>query len=422
MVTKIIHSKNIRAILTYNENKVRDREAELLMAAGYPLSPGQLSFNGKLERMLMLTRQNEGTKTNAMHVVISFSPEDKLDNDVMQSIALQFMEEIGFGAQPFLLYRHYDTYNPHLHIATVNIAAGGQRIETHNIGRNQAQRARRLIEELYGLVKAEEQQKQEDTLYLPSLLRNVVHGKVPTKATITAIVRLVTSTYKFTSIPELNVILRQFNLMAYRGPEDSRMYEKGGLVYCVLDENGAPGSQPIKASSIFGSPTLKNLEKQFEPNRMERKPFGERLRHQLDKALEGRPMAAELEQRLKKKGIRVLLRENDQGNIYGATFIDNSTRTVFNGSDLGKPYAAKSFMERLAGIGISLAQLSELSAAGDTIDPHVAMSGELETGKGYYPASGLPAIEIVRGSGTAESLVQNSPVQEQRTKKSIGLK
>lgn len=396
MVTKIIHSTSIRAILTYNENKVRDAEAKLLLAAGYPLSEGQLSFNGKLERMLMLTRQNERAQTNAMHVILSFSPEDKLDNDMLQVIALQFMEEIGFGSQPFLLYRHYDTYNPHLHIATVNIAPGGQRIETHNIGRNQAQRARRLIEELYGLVKAEDQNKEEDTLYLPSLLSKMQHGKVPTKATITAIVRLVTSTYKFTSLPELNAVLRQFNVMAYRGPEDSRMYEKGGLVYCAQDEEQMPASQPIKASSIFGSPTLKNLEKKFLLSKQDRKPYGERLKHQLDKALTGRPTPAELTERLKKKGVRVLLRKNVEGQVYGATFIDNSTRVVFNGSDLGRGYAAKAFLERLSGLGITLDQLYGAQYATGEEVTKIGAAGRINTPSGVYPADELPALEILQ--------------------------
>ncbi|PUZ21304.1 hypothetical protein DCC81_25180 [Chitinophaga parva] len=228
MVAKIVHGKNIRAILSYNEIKVRNREAELLMAAGYPVDPDQLSFKAKLERLQMLTRQNERTHTNAMHIILGFSAKDKLDNDMLQSIALEYMDGIGFGQQPFLLYRHYDTYHPHIHIATVNIAPGGQRIETHNIGRNQSNTTRRLIEVSYGLVKAEDQSEQEDTLQ-PIQLEKIKYGKSGTKAAIAGIVREVIDTYKFTSLPELNAVLRQFNIMAYRGTEDSLMYQKGGL-------------------------------------------------------------------------------------------------------------------------------------------------------------------------------------------------
>lgn len=420
MVAKIIHSKSIRAIISYNENKVRDSEAKLLLAAGFPVGHEQLSFNGKLERFLKLTRQNERTQTNAMHVILSFSPQDKLDNDILQSIALQYMEAIGFVSQPFLLYRHYDTYNPHIHLATVNIAPGGQRIETHNIGRNQSEGARKLLEELYGLVKAEEQHKEDDFFLRPVSLQKVVHGKSAAKAEVTTIVRQITDTYKFTSLPELNAVLHQFNLMAYRGPEGSRMYENGGLVYCILDEHGEPASQPIKASSIFGSPTLKNLQKKFAPNETERKPYGERLKHLVDKALSGKPTLAELEQRLRKKGIRILLRLSATNEVYGATFIDNGTRCVFNGGDLGKAYAANSFMERLAGIGITQTLLST-ALPGTTIGEEGKNIESPLKEKGIYSGGGQPAIQIMQGNRTTEILEGVGTGPYKRKVRKIGL-
>lgn len=39
-------------------------------------------------------------------------------------------------------------------------------------------------------------------------------------------------------------------------------------------------------------------------------------------------------------------RENESGQVYGITFVDHVSKTVFNGSDLGKAYSAKSITER----------------------------------------------------------------------------
>lgn len=350
MVAKIVNSKSIRAILNYNENKVKAAEAELLLAAGFPRDPSRLSFNNKLERMELLTRQNESTKTNAMHVMLNFSGADKADNELLKTIAIDYMERIGFGNQPFLVYRHYDTAHPHIHIATVNIAEGGSRIETHNIGRNQSEKARKEMEEWYGLVKADEQKKEDVYQLKPVELAKVVYGKASTKAAISAVVRDVVDSYKFTSLPELNAVLRQFNIRAYRGAEDTQMFQKGGLVYGILDEQGLPVGIPIKASSIYGSPTLKNLEKKYAPNETARKPYGQRLKHLLDKALATARNMDDLNSQLRKQGIRILMRENAAGQVYGITFLDNATRVVFNGSDLGKVYSALQFMTRLSGI------------------------------------------------------------------------
>jgi hypothetical protein len=50
---------------------------------------------------------------------------------------------------------------------------------------------------------------------------------------------------------------------------------------------------------------------------------------------------------LNKENIRVLFRENEQGKVYGITYIDHYKKSVFNGSELGKAYAANAITERL---------------------------------------------------------------------------
>lgn len=359
MVAKIVTGKSIRGVLNYNENKVQKGEAELLMAARFPRSPDELSFKNKLQRFEMLTRQNERTKTNALHITLNFSPKDKVDDELTKQIALDYMERIGFGNQPFLVYQHFDAAHPHIHIATTNIAEGGQRIETHNIGRILSEKARKAIEEAYGLIRAEDQKKEKSFLLKPIDIEKACYGKSETKAAISSIVRSVVAGYKFTSLPELNAVLRQFNVTADRGQEGSRMYEKKGLVYQLLDDKDNKVGIPIKASSIYGKPTLPNIEKLYAPNKIARKSYGKRLRYLLDKALTSGTQK-EFTDLLEKQQVRILFRENAEGKIYGITFIDNATGTVFNGSSLGKDYAAKAFLTRMpddnpgAGIHIPL--------------------------------------------------------------------
>lgn len=348
MVTKIVTGKSIRGILNYNENKIKKGEAELLMAAGFPRSLDALSFKNKLQRFEMLTRQNERTKTNALHITLNFSPKDKVNDDLLQQIALDYMERIGFGNQPFLVYQHFDAAHQHIHIVTTNIAEGGQRIETHNIGRILSEKARKVIEETYRLIRAEDQKKEKSFLLKPIDIQKALYEKSETKAAVSSIVRSVVAGYKFTSLPELNAALRQFGVTADRGKEGSRMYEKKGLIYCLLDEKGDRVGVPIKASSIYRKPTLANLEKLYAPNKIARKPYGKRLRYLLDKALTV-STPKEFTDLLEKQQVRILFRENAEGRIYGITFIDNATCTVFNGSSLGKGYAAKAFLARMSG-------------------------------------------------------------------------
>ncbi|MBW4960228.1 hypothetical protein, partial [Klebsiella pneumoniae] len=51
----------------------------------------------------------------------------------------------------------------------------------------------------------------------------------------------------------------------------------------------------------------------------------------------------ELRQRLGEQGLRVVIRKNESGRIYGITFIDDKEGVALNGSRLGKGYAANIF-------------------------------------------------------------------------------
>ena len=89
------------------------------------------------------------------------------------------------------------------------------------------------------------------------MFRRVQYGKAETKRAITNVLDHVLPTYKYASLAELNAILQQYNIIADRGSEDSRIYQSKGLVYRVLDSNGEKVGVPIKASLIYSKPTLK---------------------------------------------------------------------------------------------------------------------------------------------------------------------
>src|SRR5450759_5948402 len=58
-------------------------------------------------------------------------------------------------------------------------------------------------------------------------------------------------------------------------------------------------------------------------------------------------------QALEKEKINLVIRQNENGIIYGLTYIDHNTKCVFNGSDIGKEYSAKSILEK-CGVSQSL--------------------------------------------------------------------
>ena len=166
----------------------------------------------------------------------------------MEEIASVYMTKIGFGEQPFLIYSHHDAGHPHLHIVSTNIRNDGSRISLHNIGRNQSEKARKEVENDFGLIKASDSNKQQYRIK-PMPAKPVPYGKTDSKRAISDVVNAIAMTYKYTSVAELNAILRQYNVMADRGTEDSFMYRKGGLQYRILDNDGNKIGVPINAVS-----------------------------------------------------------------------------------------------------------------------------------------------------------------------------
>lgn len=349
MVAKITTPKSIEAALNYNEKKVQKGVAICLQAANY-LNEGQkMNFYQKLNAFERLNSLNERATTKTLHVSLNFDPSEKLAENKLLQIASDYMTKIGFGEQPYLIYKHEDAGHPHIHIVSTTIKADGSRINTHNIGRNQSEKARKEIEQLYGLVKAERQQQLFKPGIKPVDIEKAIYGKSETKRSISNVVGAVFSQYKFTSLPEFNAALKQFNIVADRGKEEGRIYKNRGLVYRILDNNGNKAGVPIKASSIACKPILDNLEKKFVINEVAKESLKPFVKTKLDDCLSQSPSTMkELMEHLKQKNIYTLLRQNAEGRLYGITFVDNQNKVVFNGSDLGKGYSASALQSRLA--------------------------------------------------------------------------
>jgi hypothetical protein len=349
MVAKITTPKSIEAALNYNEKKVQKGNAVCLCAANYLKDANELNFYQKLAGFERLNSLNERATTKTLHVSLNFNPSEKLSENKLLQIASDYMQKIGFGEQPYLVYKHEDAGHPHIHIVSSTIKADGSRINTHNIGRNQSEKARKEIEQTYGLVRAEKQKQLRSPGIKPVDTAKVIYGKTETKRSISNAVGVVFSQYKFASLPEFNAALKQFNVIADRGKEGGRIYKNRGLVYRVLDAAGNKVGVPIKASSISYKPTLDNLEKKFAANETAKEQLIPFVKIKLDECIAQSPETIkDLIEKLKQKNIYTVLRQNVEGRLYGITFVDNQNKAVFNGSDLGKGYSVAAIQSKLA--------------------------------------------------------------------------
>lgn len=348
MVAIIKSGYSLQRILNYNENKVKEGVARCIGAENFPLDPDRMSFEIKLGCFQKLTDLNQRAKKTSVHISLNFDPsENDLSEQRLMEIASDYMLRIGFGKQPFLVYRHFDAGHPHIHIVTTNVKADRKTIDMHLIGANKSEPARKMIEKKFGLVPAVSNAKQ--LLYQPKAISvsQVAYGRTQTKKAIQNVLEHVINQYQYCSLAELNAVLGKYNIMAQPGEEGSRVHRNKGLLYRVLDAGGVPVGVPIKASSFYNKPTLKNLEEKFEVNQDKRSRFKSRVKNEVDLALKDKVIPLDLlQQELNRKGIDIVLRRSKEGLIYGITYVDHKTKSVFNGSALGKTYSAKAIQER----------------------------------------------------------------------------
>jgi len=346
MVARITTPYSIQRALNYNEQKIKKGKAELLNAANFLKDAEQLNFYDKLKRFTDLISLNERAKTNTLHISLNFHNSDMLSKEKITEIADEYMYRIGFGEQPYLVYQHHDSGHPHIHIVTTNIQANGRRIDTFNIGRNQSEKARQELEQKFQLVQAKGRRISAEEIRPGS--QKIQYGKSETKRSITNVLDYVLKNYTYSSLPELNAVLKLYNIVADRGSENSRIYQNNGLVYRILDEKGNKIGVPIKSSAIHNKPGLKYLEMKFRENETVKHQYKQSIKTTINFILlrHKNTSLQYLIDALRKEGIQTVLRQNKQGFIYGITYVDFKTKCVFNGSDLGKEFSAKGLMER----------------------------------------------------------------------------
>jgi hypothetical protein len=347
MVAVINSRYSLRSAVYYNEQKVNLGKVQCLSAGNYPKDVKNLSVFQKLKRLTNQANLNEIAKRNSVHISLNFHPSDQLDNKRLAEIGELFMNKIGFGRQPYLVYVHLDAGHPHIHIVTTNIQANGKRIEQYKIWKVESLRATKEIEQQFNLAEAKNYRRHLASSLKPYSGQKIKYGKMETVSSVSAVLSQVLNSYQYTSLSELNALLGLYNLLANRGSETSRIFKNRGLVYRILDENGKIVGVPIKASILPEKPMLSVLERKFEENRVKRPSQCQRIKSAVDwSLLKAHGSLGAMINSLKNEQIDTVFHRNKLGFIDDINFIDHRSKVVFRSPDLGEEYSIKRILER----------------------------------------------------------------------------
>lgn len=137
MIAKITTGKGFGGTLDYDRDKghKNEKQVTLLDAKGVDMnyrSDGKMDpdYKAILRSFQLQAGLNPKVTKPVVHIALSFHPKDgpRLSNDYMVKIAREYMDRMGFGNTQYIIHRHEETNNPHLHILLNRVDNDGNRI------------------------------------------------------------------------------------------------------------------------------------------------------------------------------------------------------------------------------------------------------------------------------------------------------
>ena len=339
MIAKISTTENLGGALGYNFKKVEKGEASILLAQGlYQNKEETYTMAEVFADMQALIPKNCRTKKMVFHCSLNPHPDEKLSDETLMQIAKEYMEALGYGKQPYIVFKHNDIAREHIHIVSLRVDSRGQKINDR-FEKRRSKQITDTLEKRFGLIPSS---KVRDNVEIETPKVDIDRGNI--KEQVANVTRMVLKHYRFCSLGELNAILSAYNLAVEEVKTEFRGKKYNGLVYVPTDDKGGKISTPINASDIGRGVGYTAVQNRMQKSKQNVKLLIPTVRKKVLQTMRTSPNTEkELRQRLEEQGLRVVIRKNESGRIYGITFIDDKAGIALNGSRLGKGYAANVF-------------------------------------------------------------------------------
>ena len=339
MIAKISATENLGGALGYNFKKVEKEEASILLAQGlYQNKEGTYTMAEVFADMQALIPEKCRTKKMVFHCSLNPHPDEKLSDELLAQIAKEYMEVLGYGKQPYIVFKHNDIAREHIHIVSLRVDSNRRKINDKFEGKR-SKLITDALERKYNLIPSSKVSEKAVT-ETPKI--DTIKGNI--KEQVASVVRTVLKHYRFCSLGELNAILSRYHLTVEEVKTEFRGKKYDGLVYVPTDDKGDKVSTPIHASDIGRGVGYTTVQNRIQKSKQGIKPLIPAVREKVLHVMRTSPQTEEaLRQRLEEQGLRTVVRKNESGRIYGITFIDDKEGVALNGSRLGKGYAANAF-------------------------------------------------------------------------------
>ena len=341
MIAKIGRSENLYGALAYNNLKVEKENGQILFTNKIIETPnGAYTVAQLTQSFEPYLIANRNTQYHTLHISLNPDPKDKVSDHQYREMAQEYMREMGYGEQPFVVFKHTDIDRSHIHIVSVCVDEQGKKI-SDKFEKMRSMNLCRELERKHDLIPATDKERnQNDKVFRP-----VDYRAGDVKSQIASVVRHLPNYYQYQTLGEYNALLSLFNITTEKVQGELHGKMQQGLLYVPLNEKGERAGHPFKAS-LFGKSTgLPALELHFAKCKTALKdhPSKHTLKAAITIALKSTSDEQAFKKQLAEQGINVVVRRNDTGRIYGITFIDHNSKAVWNGSRLSTELSANIF-------------------------------------------------------------------------------
>ena len=314
MIVKLMKpaSSNFPGI-QYNDKKIDKGKGELMLMKNFPSFINESSSKEDVKSYLASVSINEKVKKPQFHAALSTKFREH-SKEELTKIAENFMDEMGYGNQPFIVVFHNDTENNHVHIVSTRVDKKTGIKINDSYEKLKSQRAlAKVMEKIYGISNVENINK---------LL-----------------------SYRISSLKQLELLLERNGFRLAQNKEDETRFDilKNGVWEKTISGNqivfdnkkNENRTKQIKAIlSKYKDLCSNKVFKVQDFRKQEAMLPEERQNEETEPKIE---FESELQKKLKETfGIDILFHHKDGFRPFGYSLIDNRTGTVYKGSEIMK--------------------------------------------------------------------------------------
>ncbi|WP_299578029.1 relaxase/mobilization nuclease domain-containing protein [uncultured Sunxiuqinia sp.] len=240
MVIKIHQACSTKNALFYNERKVERQKACFYHSQNLPVvNPFLGDKNDRYKIFQEIEDRNTRVKKPGLHISVNPTVSDLVllgDAGIRNEIG-KLMEHLGYGNQPYLVYKHADLERVHFHIVSTRIDCDTGKKIKDSYEKEKTQRFIKSLEQKYGLSKDDQPEKLN--YRFSSSSRNL-------KQNLESLFSQLNRMEFITSKELYEQALELFQV-------EIRRAGRGHLVF-VTDENGNPIRYPVRMSDFEERP------------------------------------------------------------------------------------------------------------------------------------------------------------------------